>query len=163
MGLPDREQPFVKHRVEEFPGPVVAPADLARAVPAVVGVEDRRGRPVFRLNRVGLGHALVLERPRDASLRVEDVGMLADQLRGVLWTHLGVDVVVRVAKMVDEIGETMASGTPPQKKHLLQRVVKKVLVHDRRTVEVWYGLPDSPSVRAPEYLAPRPGLEPGTY
>ena len=61
----------------------------------------------------------------------------------------------KLAKMVDEIGETMKSGTNPQKKHLLQRVVKKVLVHDRRTVEVWYGLPDSPSVRTPGYLAPR--------
>jgi len=33
-------------------------------------------------------------------------------------------------------------GRPPQKKHLLHRLVKKVLVHDRRTVEVWYGLPN---------------------
>jgi len=62
-----------------------------------------------------------------------------------------------LAKMVDEIEETMASGTNPQKKHLLQRVVKKVLVHDRRTVEVWYGLPDASAVRTPGYLAPHTG------
>ena len=60
-----------------------------------------------------------------------------------------------LTKMLDEIEETMLSGTNPQKKHLLQRVVKKVLVHDRSTVEVWYGLPNSPSVRRPEELAPR--------
>ena len=67
-----------------------------------------------------------------------------------------------LARLVDEFEQVMAEGTNPQKKHLLQRVVKKVLIHDRRTVEVWYGLPNSPSVRTPEYLAPRPGLEPGT-
>jgi site-specific DNA recombinase len=60
-----------------------------------------------------------------------------------------------LAKMVAEFEEVMAAGTNPQKKHLLQRVVKKVLVHDRRTVEVWYGLPNPPSVRTPECLAPR--------
>jgi hypothetical protein len=36
----------------------------------------------------------------------------------------------------------LATGTGAQKKDLLHRVVKKVLVHDRRTVEVWYALPN---------------------
>ena len=58
--------------------------------------------------------------------------------------------------------QVMAAGTNPQKKHLLQSVVKKVLVHDRRTVEIWYGLPNSPSVCTPDNLAPRRGLEPRT-
>lgn len=58
--------------------------------------------------------------------------------------------------------QVMAEGTNPQKKHLLHRLVKKVLVHDRRTVEVWYGLPNSPSVRTPGNMAPRGGLEPPT-
>ena len=49
----------------------------------------------------------------------------------------------------------MAEGTNPQKKHLLRRLVKKVLVHDRRTVEVWYGLPNSSQVSRPGNLAPR--------
>ena len=60
-----------------------------------------------------------------------------------------------LAKMVDEIEQTMKCGTNPQKKHLLQSVVKKVLVHDRRTIEVWYGLPNAPVVGTPGYLAPR--------
>ena len=60
-----------------------------------------------------------------------------------------------LAKILDEFEEVFAEGTNPQKKDLLQRVVKKVVVHDRRTVEVWYGLPNAPSVRRQEDLAPR--------
>ncbi len=44
--------------------------------------------------------------------------------------------------IVDDFEEVMASGTNPQKKHLLKRMVKKVLVHDRRTIEIWYCLPN---------------------
>ena len=36
----------------------------------------------------------------------------------------------------------MAEGPNPKKKHLLHRLVKKV-VHSRQTIEVWYGLPNS--------------------
>ncbi|MFQ6047410.1 MAG: hypothetical protein ACE5PT_13815 [Gemmatimonadales bacterium] len=39
-------------------------------------------------------------------------------------------------ELVDEFEQVMAKGTNPQKKHLLHRPAKKVLVHDRRTVEV---------------------------
>ena len=60
---------------------------------------------------------------------------------------------------VDEFEKVMAEGTNPQKKDLLRRLVKKVLVHDRRTVEVWYGLPNSPSVRTPGNMAPPERLE----
>jgi len=41
-----------------------------------------------------------------------------------------------------------------KKKHLLRQLVKKVLIHDRRTIELWYGLPNPSSVRTPGYLAP---------
>jgi len=34
-------------------------------------------------------------------------------------------------------------------------VVKKVLIHDRRTIEVWYCLPKKASVRTADYLAPQ--------
>ena len=44
--------------------------------------------------------------------------------------------------IVDDFEEVMASGTNPQKKHLLKRLVKKALVHDRRTIEIWYRLPN---------------------
>ncbi len=45
--------------------------------------------------------------------------------------------------LVDNFEQVMTEGLNPQKKHLLRRLVKKVLVHDRRTIEVWYGLPNS--------------------
>ncbi len=40
----------------------------------------------------------------------------------------------------------------PQKKHLLHLLVKKVLICDRRTFEVWYRLPQFPGVRMPGNL-----------
>ncbi|HEX8044041.1 hypothetical protein [Candidatus Deferrimicrobium sp.] len=57
--------------------------------------------------------------------------------------------------ILSEFEETMANGTNPQKKHLLRRVVKKVLIHDRRTIEVWYCLPNRASVRTAGHLAPQ--------
>ncbi|MGZ8450238.1 MAG: hypothetical protein ACXWWV_11720, partial [Candidatus Deferrimicrobiaceae bacterium] len=37
--------------------------------------------------------------------------------------------------------QVIAAGTNPQKKHLLRQLVKKVLIHSRETVEIWYVLP----------------------
>jgi urate oxidase len=39
--------------------------------------------------------------------------------------------------------EVMAEGPNPKKKHLLHRLVKKVLIHSRQTIEIWYALPNS--------------------
>jgi len=61
--------------------------------------------------------------------------------------------------LVDDFEKVMAEGTNLQKKDLLRRLVKKVLVHDQRTVEVWYGLPNQPSVRTPGNVAPHARLE----
>ena len=47
-----------------------------------------------------------------------------------------------VDALVENFERVMADGPPPQKKHRLHRPVKKVQVHDRRTVEVWYGSPN---------------------
>jgi len=47
-----------------------------------------------------------------------------------------------LASIVENFEQVMAESANPQKKHLLHRLVKKVLVHDRRTLEVWYGLPN---------------------
>jgi hypothetical protein len=47
-----------------------------------------------------------------------------------------------LASLVDNFEQVMAEAPNPQKKDLLRRLVKKVLVHDRRTIEVWYGLPN---------------------
>ncbi len=65
-----------------------------------------------------------------------------------------------LASLVDNFEKVMAEGTNPQKKHLLQRLVKKVLIHDRRKVEVWYGLPNQASVRTPSTLVAPRGFEP---
>lgn len=48
-----------------------------------------------------------------------------------------------LGSLVDSFEQVMTEGPNPQKKHLLHRLVKKVLVHDRRTIEVWYGLPNA--------------------
>jgi hypothetical protein len=50
----------------------------------------------------------------------------------------------------------MAEGTNPQKKDLLRRLVKKVLVHDGRTIEIWYGLPNQASICIPGIWLPGP-------
>jgi site-specific DNA recombinase len=55
--------------------------------------------------------------------------------------------------LLQQFESVFASGTNAQKKHLLHQLVKKVLVQDRRTVEVWYGLPNQRSVRTPAHLA----------
>ena len=47
-----------------------------------------------------------------------------------------------LARLVDNFEDVMAAGTNPQKKDLLRRLVKKVLVHSRRTIEIWYALPN---------------------
>ena len=47
-----------------------------------------------------------------------------------------------LAAIVENFEQVMAESANPQKKHLLHRLVKKVLVHDRRTLEVWYALPN---------------------
>ena len=59
-------------------------------------------------------------------------------------------------KILGEFEEVMASAQNAKKKHLLRQLVKKVLVHDRHTVEVWYGLPQPDPVRIAGSLAPRP-------
>jgi len=47
-----------------------------------------------------------------------------------------------LAALVDNFEQVMAEAPNSQKKEVLRRLVKKVLVHDRRTIEVWYGLPN---------------------
>lgn len=48
-----------------------------------------------------------------------------------------------LASIVDNFEKVMAEGPNPKKKHLLHRLVKKVLIHSRQTIDVWYGLPNS--------------------
>jgi hypothetical protein len=59
-----------------------------------------------------------------------------------------------LARLVDNFEEIIAAGTNPQKKDLLRRLLKKVLVHDKRTIEIRYALPNQASVRRPGNPAP---------
>jgi hypothetical protein len=51
----------------------------------------------------------------------------------------GIDEVKNMSR--DE--QFFAEGPTPKKKHLLHRLVKKVLIHSRKTIEIWYGLPNT--------------------
>ena len=56
-------------------------------------------------------------------------------------------------------GTGLVAAVPgPQKKHLLHLLVKKVLIRDRRSAEVWYRLPDESTVRIQSDLVPPAGL-----
>jgi hypothetical protein len=48
-----------------------------------------------------------------------------------------------LSALVDNFEQVIAEGPNAQKKDLLRRLVKKILVHDRRTIEIWYGLPNA--------------------
>jgi site-specific DNA recombinase len=86
--------------------------------------------------------------------------------------------------LVANFEDVVAGGTNAQRKDLLRRMVKKVLVHDRRTLEIWYALPNrrgfddchkglpvpstnlppsgeqppTPSLTPQRHSSPRPGL-----
>ena len=47
-----------------------------------------------------------------------------------------------VSGLQGNLEKPMAEAPGPQRKDLLRRMVKKVLVHDRRTIETCYRLPN---------------------
>ena len=51
--------------------------------------------------------------------------------------------------IVDNFDQLIAAGSNQQKKHLLRQIVKKVLVHDRNMIEVWYALLPPSSAHTP--------------
>ncbi len=57
-------------------------------------------------------------------------------------------------RTLDDFEAVMASEENAKKKHLLRQLVKKVLVHNRDTVEVWYGLPGPDLARIEGRMAP---------
>ena len=101
---------------------------------------------------------LCSERIQDLNARLEELDAENRELEGRR-KRLELPAIDKemLSGLVDNFEEVMAEGTNPQKKHLLRRLVKKVLVHDRRKVEVWYGLPNADSVSRPGNLAPLPG------
>ena len=103
------------------------------------------------------------EKIQDLNARLEELDAEQRELEGRR-KRLALPAIDQemLSGLVANFEDVMAAGTNPQKKHLFRRLVKKVLVHDRRTVEVWYGLPNPASVRRPGNLAPQAGLEPAT-
>ncbi len=61
--------------------------------------------------------------------------------------------------LIDNFEQVLAGGTNPQRKHLIQQLVKKVRVHNKNKVEIWYGVPGGPPVSTPGGMAPQTGLE----
>ena len=47
-----------------------------------------------------------------------------------------------IGGLIDNLENVMAAGTKAQQKHLVSLLVKKVLVHHREKVEVWYQVPN---------------------
>jgi site-specific DNA recombinase len=60
-----------------------------------------------------------------------------DQLRFPAVDHAA------IATLIDNLEDVMAVGTNAQKKHLVGLLVKKVLVHHRDKIEVWYQVPNA--------------------
>jgi hypothetical protein len=48
-----------------------------------------------------------------------------------------------LASIMDNFEKVMAEGPNPKKKHLLHRLVKKMPIHSRQTIEIWYMLPNT--------------------
>ncbi len=71
-----------------------------------------------------------------------------------------------ILSLLDNFEDVFASGTNPQKKHLLHQVGKEVRVHGRLSVEVTYFVPQPDPggrpVRTQPQMAPEVGLEPTT-
>ena len=107
--------------------------------------------------------ALCNEKVQRLTARLEELEAERQALEGRR-KRLALPVIDKetLSGVVANFEDVMAAGTTPQQKHVLHHLVKKVLVHDRRTVEVWYGLPNPPSVSRPGKLAPQAGLEPAT-
>jgi hypothetical protein len=75
--------------------------------------------------------------------------------------HLEIPAIDRdmLSGLLDEFERVIAEGTNPEKKDLLHRLVKKVLIHDRGTIEIWYALPNQTPVRTPAHPAGPTRLE----
>ena len=56
--------------------------------------------------------------------------------------------------LLEYIQKEITSGTNLQQKQLIKRLVKKVVVHDRKTIEVWYGLPNRAGSNTGTYGSP---------
>ncbi len=48
-----------------------------------------------------------------------------------------------VATLLADFDRVLAAGSNSERKHLLHRVVKKVLAHSRESIEIWYAVPNA--------------------
>ncbi len=106
--------------------------------------------------------------PTTCNQRLEDLTaqlkQMDDQGQALTEKRAALDLPALKMSFLEEILSNLkgvVDAVPiPQKKHLLHLLVKKVLINDRRTFEVWYRLPQFPGVRTlGSMVAPR-GLEP---
>ena len=83
------------------------------------------------------------EKVQDLRARLEELTVQREDLEARR-ARLELPAIDRqmLSSLVDEFEKVMAAGTNAQRKDLLHRVVKKVLIRDRHTVEVWYALPN---------------------
>ena len=106
--------------------------------------------------------------PADCHQRIEDLSAQIRQLDEERQTlrekRTTLDLPAIKTDFLHEILSNLrgvAEAVPPQqKKHLLHLLVKKVLIRDKRTFEVWYRLPQFPEVRTLSNLVAPRGLEP---
>ncbi len=86
------------------------------------------------------------EKVRDLRARMEDLESEKQDLEArrqrLELPALDCDML---AALVDDFERVMAEGPNPK---------EKVLVHSRRTIEIWYALTNQTSVRSPTHLAP---------
>ena len=138
--------------------------EIAEVQSQIARTEDRLNRYFEAFEAGTMDPQLCNTKIGALSSRVEE---LADEQRQLEMRsrRLALPVIERkaIAELLDRFKEVMDAGTNPQKKHLLHCLVKKVRVHDRGTIEVWYCLPQQTSVRTPVNLAPAVGLEPTTW
>jgi len=110
----------------------------------LTGVRGKIERYLDAFEAGTLRPALCNGKLEDLNARVEE---LDDAKRGMETRRERLELPALDSDMVEALlanfEEVMADGTNPQKRHLLQKLVKKVLVHDRQTIEVWYCLPEA--------------------
>jgi hypothetical protein len=115
----------------------------ARHGEADPGAGHRGGRGAGRQDAGGDGPLLRGVRGGDLDARMEELEAEKLDLEARR-ERLELPAVDRdmLAALVDNFERVMAEGPAPPQKHLLHRLVKKVLVPDRRTGEIWHGLPN---------------------
>ena len=102
-------------------------------------------------------------KPEVCSQKVEDLKAQINELEvekgdlEVRRTRLELPAIDKemLTSLVDNFEKVMEAGTNAQRKDLLQRLVKKVLVHRRDEIEIWYGLPNQSLVSKQDQRAPR--------